>query len=409
MEARCGARRGAGVAVAFALAVLPWFVTAAGDAEGFIYGVVVTNGGASHEGRLRWADEEAFWGDLFHASKPAEARSHLDSKPADARRGKPIKVFGLTVGFHSDNDGSRQLVARFGDLAAIHPRGSDGAKLVLRSGTEYEVEGGSNDLGATIHVRAANGDEVEIPWRTIDRIELRPAPPDLAVREHRLHGTVATRSGTFHGFIQWDQHEALSSDKLDGEDEGRSVALEMGSIRSIERTPAGSRVTLRAGDVLELDGTNDVNDENRGIYVDDDRYGRVLVSWDVFERVDFSEPGPSGAAYGEFPAGRPLTGRVTTKGGATHTGRIAYDLDESESWELLDGGDRGIDYSIPMGTIAAIVPGSRQARVVLKSGEELELGGAADVGEDNDGIAIVAGDGRVAYVPWSEVARVDFD
>ena len=43
----------------------------------------------------------------------------------------------------------------------------------------------------------------------------------------------------------------------------------------------------------------------RGKYVDDRRYGRVLISWDAFERVDFCSSS-SGPAYGDFPPGRPL-------------------------------------------------------------------------------------------------------
>ena len=45
-----------------------------------------------------------------------------------------------------------------------------------------------------------------------------------------------------------------------------------------------------------------------GMYVDDRRYGRVLVSWGAFERFDVSAAGDSGPAYTDFPPGRPLTG-----------------------------------------------------------------------------------------------------
>lgn len=86
--------------------------------------------------------------------------------------------------------------------------------------------------------------------------------------------------------------------------------------------------------------------KHRGIYVDDPRYGRVLVSWGAFERIDFSAGG-SGPAYNDFAWGRPLTASVTTRGGRRLTGRLVYDLDESETTETLDAPSQGVDYTIP--------------------------------------------------------------
>jgi hypothetical protein len=134
-------------------------------------------------------------------------------------------------------------------------------------------------------------------------------------------------------------------------------------------------VTLGDGREIVLSGTREVGRGNRGIYVDDPRYGRVLVSWDAFERIDFS-PGGGGPAYGDFPPGRPLTGSVTTRGGRRLAGRLVYDLDESETTETLDAPSGGVDYTIPFGLVASIAldgraeRGARGARVTLHSGEE---------------------------------------
>ncbi len=83
------------------------------------------------------------------------------------------------------------------------------------------------------------------------------------------------------------------------------------------------------------------------VNVDDRRYGRVLISWDAFERVDFSDfsSGGSGPAYGDFPPGSPLTGSVTTHAGHRLAGRLVYDLDESETTETLDAPSQGVDYT----------------------------------------------------------------
>ena len=40
-----------------------------GSDAGYIYGRIQTRTGESYEGPLRWGDEEAFWDDIFNATK----------------------------------------------------------------------------------------------------------------------------------------------------------------------------------------------------------------------------------------------------------------------------------------------------------------------------------------------------
>jgi hypothetical protein len=174
-------------------------------------------------------------------------------------------------------------------------------------------------------------------------------------------------------------------------------------------------VTLLDGREIVLSGSREVGEGNSGVYVDDPRYGRVLVSWDAFERVDFSAAG-SGPAYTDFPQGRPLTGTVITRAGRRLTGRLVYDLDESETTETLDAPYLGVDYTIPFGLVASITPAggeepaARRARVRLHGGEELPLDRAGDLGDGNAGMLIfVDGRERPEYVEWSDVEEVDFD
>ncbi len=74
-------------------------------------------------------------------------------------------------------------------------------------------------------------------------------------------------------------------------------------------------------------------------------------------------------AYGDFPTGRPLTGDVTTRGGRRFTGRLVYDLDESETTETLDAPSQDVTYNIPFGLIASIVLPSRRARRRARQGD----------------------------------------
>lgn len=384
---------------------------AASDTSGLLYGRVTTTSGQEHEGRLRWGTEECAWGDHFNASKAD--LPWLDEVPSDQRaRRHTINLFGFEIGIHGEGRSGRQLIARFGDIDRIDVTGRNDAVLVLKSGRRIAVDGGSNDLGrdTTITVWDAILGQVDLEWRRIDRIQFRPTPRDLPVDAHRLHGVVHTDQGDFRGWIQWDQDECLSTDVLDGETRDGDLKIPMGNIRTIEpRGRRSSRVVLRDGRELVLSGTNDVDSDNRGIFVEDERFGRVLVSWDAFERAEFSDPPGSGPAYDTFAAGKPLRGTVTTRGGRRLAGRLVFDLDEEGSIELLNGERRGIEYSIPFAMVASVTPtGSDRSRIELTNGEVLELEGGADVGKGNAGILVLAAGERPAYVPWDEVERIVF-
>lgn len=395
-----------------ALALLLWLPApgaAAADSKGFLYGTVSTTSGATYEGRLRWGKEEAFWTDHFNASKAS--RPLAREIPREHQEGEQtLRVLGRSLGMRWDEGPTRQLVVRFGDLRSILPEGSDEAKLVLKSGATVEADGGSNDLGGRVTVWDRTIGEVKLDWERIRRIDFKPAPADLPGLPGRLFGTVRTTSETLRGFVQWDKEECLTTDLLDGETEDGKLAVEMGKIRSIERRGrSSSSVTLKDGRTLVLRGTNDVDGDNRGIFVDDPRFGRVLVPWRAFDRVDFEEAG-SGPGYDDFPALGPLEGKVTTRAGAVHSGRVVFDADESEGWETLDGTSSRLEYSIPFSMVASVSPaGSTGARVVLKGrSEELKLEESTDVTPANAGVFVLEGTAKRTYVPWKDVARIDF-
>jgi hypothetical protein len=393
------------------LATAATLPVAAADNDGFLYGKVTTRDGESYEGRLRWDDEEAFWGDYFNSAK--EENPWLDHAPRRDRERKrrSIEVFGVEIGSIGEwqHDDTRQFIIRFGDIARLEPKGHDEVVVTLKNGTTFEVEGGANDVEAEIRVWDPSLGMIEVDWDRIRSIVFMPTPASVEVAPVRLHGTVTTREGKFSGFIQWDQEECLGSDELDGETADGDVSIKMGTIRSIERrSSSSSNVVLNDGRKLVLSDTNDVDSSNRGIYVADPRYGRVLISWDAFERVDFS-PAGSGPGYGAFPPGKRLTGTVTTADGRKLTGRIVYDLDESETTEMLDGQRRDVEYSIPFALVASVVPRRESARVHLRSGEELLLEETTDVSEDNAGVLVFeAGKERPTYVVWEDVERIDF-
>jgi hypothetical protein len=323
------------------------------------------------------------------------------------RLGKdPIKIFGIEIGRGSKLDLGRSFMARFGDIARLEMATM---RVILKSGTVVGINyNTASDFGDGVRVWDSKQGVVDLDYSRIKTIQFLSAPGEGAV-PHRLYGTVHTRQGEFTGFVQWNQNDALGTDELNGLASDGSVRFD--TIRSIARNSAdSSRVKLLDGREIVLSGTQETGQDNLGIYVDDARYGRVLIPWSTFERVDFT-PGGSGPAYDDFPAGRPLMGSIATHRGRRFVGRLVYDLDESETTDTLDAPLNGVTYNIPFSMIASIVIPARgeRAKVTLHNGEQLQLDRAGDLDDGKIGMLVfVDSNSRPEYVRTDEIEQIDF-
>jgi hypothetical protein len=377
---------------------------------GMIHGRVTMDDGTVYEGRLRWGgDEEALWSNYFNGVKAVNPWAEY--VPDVQRRG--VEIFGIELGRgRSHASLGRPFMARFGDIARIEPKGRE-FRVTMRSGTVFLLDRyAADDLADGVRVWDARSGVVDIGEWAIRSIELLPAPEGAGAQP--LHGTVRTRGGDFTGLVQWNRKATLGSDELRGRADGENVGLRFGDVRSIARAGESARVTMLDGSEIGLAGARGLPFAGGGIYVDDARYGRVLVSWGAFERLDF-HPGAAPPAYGDFTPGRALTGTVVTRSDRRLSGRLVYDLDESETNETLDAPRQGVDYTIPFALIASVdlrgpENGSdRPTSLILRTGERLELERSGDLGEGNGGLLVfVEGVERPEYVPWSEVARIEF-
>jgi hypothetical protein len=400
-----------GLLSAASMSVVP-AASAEEPTAGYLYGTVTTKSGNEYTGVLRWGSEEAFWDDLFHSAKDelpyAEFGEPVEQPREDEKWWETLfRKVEITFG---DEGQSRIFMARFGDIRSIRVTGGDSADVTMKNGTIYSVSGYANDVGGTVTVRDPALGDVELGWKQIDTIEFKPTPAEVEPAGTRLYGTVVTDAGSFDGFIQWDEQECLSVDRLDGKSEDGSMSVAMGSIRTIERrTEKSCRVVLSDGRELVLSGTNDVNDDNRGILIEDPRFGRVEVSWDEFERVEFRDPPSSGRGFDDYPPPVPLRGTVTDRDGNRRTGKIVFDLDESESWELLNGCADDLEYNIPFETVVSIEPTRSATVVTLRGGEELRLEDGQDVSARNAGVVVVSAANDEHYVRWRDVDRIDLE
>lgn len=339
-----------------------------------LYGTVMTESGDALTGYLRWDKNEASWTDLLDGSK-------------DLRRS--------TV----------QSGLRFGHIETLEPLDRRSALLTLRSGQQIELSGGSTDLGTSLRALVVAdewGSSSELTWKDIKKIIFENAPADDKPLEGRLYGTLTTRDGTeFTGTITWDVDEVYSTDVLDGDIGRQDYEIPFGAIARIDReSRRAARVTLHDGSEYVLDGSNDVNSSNRGIAVSDAGLGQVLVDWKDFASVRFhgadNEP-----SLDIFNGGRPIEGQLFTKAGGELAGMIAWDRDESQTWELLNGNDGDVEFAIEFGQIARITNMGDASEVELRDGRVFTLDGSNDVDDGNRGLEVTV-DGKVQNVPWDQ-------
>jgi hypothetical protein len=306
---------------ASAVLVVILLFTSRAYAGGAIYGTVHLENGRDLTGTLRWDQNEIFWDDVLDAEKREQV---WVEGAADG-----IEIFGLKIDGGDGHWAGQPFKIQFGHLAKLEPRSDLGVRIELKNGQRLNVRPSGTDLSPSMRslmvTDRAKGD-VEIAWDDIDRVEFFDGSAGER-EDQRLFGLVETTAGAFRGFITWDRDEALTIDLLDGNEGDLRRKIPFGDIREIERTSSRSaRVTRKDGSTLKLSGTNDVNDENRGIDVLVPDLGVIKVGWDQFERVAF-ESAPPSRGYADFDGGRRLYGTLTDQDGDTFTGYVTWDLD----------------------------------------------------------------------------------
>ncbi len=195
-------------------------------------------------------------------------------------------------------DGGREIEVPFALIARIEREGSRRSRVTTRDG-EVMILSGTNDVDSDnrgIQVQVAGLGQVEVPWDEFVALDLAPAPASPGYEAYnggwRLTGRVRLADGgEASGEVTWDRDETYSWETLDGESAGLSYSIPFERIRSIRRTSRhGAQVTLADGTSMELRGTNDVDETNKGIVVRGPSGQVVEVDWAGFESLDLGPP-----------------------------------------------------------------------------------------------------------------------
>lgn len=410
-----------------ALIIAPWLANA--QDEHFIYGRITMVDNKSYEGPIRWGKEEVYWNDMFNAAKGKnENLRYLSSAERDDlierqheynhwHNDSDWSRWGRNFGFRWDDDGdydfTHQFSCQFGEIKSLSPSGSKWVDIELQNGMKFELDGeGYNDVGLDIRVIDRELGEVEIYWNRIEKIEFINTPSKLMNRFGKpLYGTVESFGKKYTGYIQWDHDERLSIDKLDGDSDDGDLSIEFDKIASITRVGSRCRVQLKSGREIYLEGSNDVNRENRGVIVMNRDMPSVDVPWDEFDKITFDDKIPNAlVSYDQFKNQKELSATVKTFNGETYSGRIVYDLDEQYDFELLQGKQHDCEYAVPFRSVKRIkAHDDTSCEVELKNGERLMLDDGQDVNGKNQGILVFAsGKANPQYIPWDKVSEIEF-
>lgn len=232
------------------------------EPETRLYGEVETRRGDIFKGFICWDVDELFYSDI------------LDGEERHRNRKIP-----------------------FGKIKAIERRSSSSSWVELRNGDKMTLSG-TNDVDSGnrgIVILDPQFGRVTVRWDEFDRLEFLDDGDKHLLDYNQfddpkpLHGVVYDEDGdSFEGYIRWDDDETESWERLDGEYRDLDVDVEFSQIAEIERRSSSSvLVTLKNGNSFKLSGSNDVNDENKGIYVTTDDGDEIELDWWDFDKVIF--------------------------------------------------------------------------------------------------------------------------
>jgi hypothetical protein len=236
----------------------------AGKQERRLYGQVETRHGETFKGFICWDVDEVFESDILDGEE----------------KGRTRKI-------------------PFRRIKAIERRSRSSAWVYLKNGDQMKLSG-TNDVNSGnrgIEVKDPYFGQATVEWEDFERCDfLEGGEEYLKTYDefeggYPLYGTVYDEDGeSYEGYIRWDDDETQSWEILDGEYRRIEVDVEFAQIESIERRSSNAaEVTLRNGSSFKLEDSNDVNDENRGIFITTKDGKEIELDWYDFDKVVFQK------------------------------------------------------------------------------------------------------------------------
>lgn len=462
-----------------------------------IWGLVFTKGGEAYAGFLRFvsARHSANWADSFQAEQsvgdePFRAWANAFRDGAPSVRTVELKGYRITWNAGEDDfssrsgdfPGSRVIRIPYGSLADLKGQPPRGPTLFLSIGLrapgtndgeaprkpEHVWSGAGRGLilryteewrSTTIEVEGLDGAHATVAFRDVESVSFDPPPDAGEPPSAPLFGTAVDRSGrSFTGFVNLNGDIVVESDILEGWLDGqRSRSIPLDGVRAVERVTVetgrgpseGLRLTLAAGEVVELTPGRERRGSSIAVAVTDPGFGTVTIDWQAFSALHLHDPGgdavrsagcqgdrvglaPTAFNYDTFGGGTPLRGTVVTGTGEAYEGRIRWGTMKEWSWDLLHGAMDGAELAVRFANIRSIermvapdpppdpartgtAPRGR-IRVNLLDGRTCEMSVQGDVGPGDAGILVRPADDGTdedrsgwRLIGWQDVRIVRFE
>jgi hypothetical protein len=186
----------------------------------------------------------------------------------------------------------------FADIRRIERVGHSRSRVTLRDGSEVVLRG-TNDVDSDnrgIDVTIAGIGKAEVDWDEFENVTFKDPPASPRYEEFDggrvLTGTVETVDGErLVGEIIWDLDERFTWESLNGERDDIGWEVPFANVRTIRPIDDdSSEIALRNGDKLVLRGSNDVDEDNRGVIVVDADGSERELEWDELRLVTFDGP-----------------------------------------------------------------------------------------------------------------------
>jgi|GEM_PF-1090102 len=396
------------------------FTTMAANPEPIMFGTVTHSNGESTTGSLRWGDQETFLSDIFNGEKlMTTGIEHLsaDEKEQliDHQPGPKARIGDLEITFKSFFSKEIDMPlfnVPFGAIKRIDHK--DGVfTITLHDGSSFQSNDEHNDTRDDIYVLSTEGQTSEFEIEDLSSIVFSAAPTDAKSFDKGIYGTVTSEIGTFQGRIMWDKDERTMDKELDGNDESQEHEIKFAQIKSIEKVNNGnaSKVQLKDGKTLTLNGTNDVNNSNRGIWIDNPDLGRIEISWQQFSQLNIESVDVDWLTFDDYVTqAKQLSGTVVLHDDKQIKAKaLTFDLNQQSEAELLHVDVNGSNRQIPLKLIETITKKHDQAvELRLRDQSQLLAHGNRSVTQENNGLMVLADDQNKWY-PWKLIKAIILD
>ncbi len=395
------------------------FSVLAANPEPVIYGTATETNGNQVTGTIRWGDQEAFLSDVFNGTKletvGIEYLSEDEKEILEAHQPGPqarIGDFQVTFKSFFGKEIKRPYFnLHFGSIAKLSIDESKNLFVAtLHDGTQIKSNNDNNDLSDEVYFLTDEGNTIEYDLDDLISIEFSKAPDNAKTYDQGIYGTITSDIGTFKGRVMWDQDERMVSEKLDGHENGQEYNLKFDEIRSIERKGNKSLVELLDGKTLMLGDTNDVDNGNRGIWLDNPQFGRVEIKWSQFHKFEIQEVDVKWMTFDDYQAiKKPLKGHVKLKDESTvEADEITFDLNQKSSFEFLYADVKDSNWQIPFKNIKKMTKVSDAGvELVLNDDSKLFAYGNRSVTRDNNGVMAKV-NGRHKWIQWTDIQSIEF-